>query len=52
MTTTQTMRRTLVQFAATLLALVVSSGVALAVTKSCVADVECFGTKKADILVW
>ncbi len=36
--------------AATLLALVVFSGVALAVTKSCVADVACFGTRKADTL--
>ena len=50
MTTTQTMRRTVLLFAAMVLALVVFSGVALAVTKSCVANVDCFGTKRADTL--
>ena len=51
MTTTQkTMKRTVMLFAATPLALVFFSGVALAVTKSCVAGVECFGTRKADTL--
>ncbi len=50
MTTTQTMRRTALLFAAMVLALVVSSGVALAVTKSCEAGVECLGTRKADTL--
>ena len=51
MTTTQkTMKRTVMLFAATLLALVFFSGVALAVTKSCVAGVECLGTRKADTL--
>ncbi len=49
-TTQKTMRRTGVLFAATLLALVVFSGVALAATISCVAGVECFGTTQADTL--
>jgi Ca2+-binding RTX toxin-like protein len=44
------MRRTGVLFAATLLALVVFSGVALAATISCEADVLCLGTKQADTL--
>jgi len=44
------MRRTGVLFAATLLALVVFSGVALAATISCVAGVDCFGTTQADTL--
>ena len=48
--TQKTMRRTGVLFAATLLALVVFSGVALAATISCVAGVECFGTTQADTL--
>ena len=46
----KTMMRTALLFAAMLLALVVSSGVALAVTKSCEAEVICFGTKRADTL--
>ena len=51
MTTTQkTMRRTVLLLAAMLLALVFFSGAALAVTKSCEALVECFGTKRADTL--
>ncbi len=37
-------------FAATLLALVVFSGVALAATIACQAEVQCFGTKQADTL--
>jgi hypothetical protein len=48
--THKTMKRTGLLFAATLLALVVSSGVALAATVSCEAGVECFGTKQADTL--
>ncbi len=48
--THKTMRRTALLFAAMLLALVVSSGVALAVTKSCVAGVDCLGTRRADTL--
>jgi Ca2+-binding RTX toxin-like protein len=48
--TQKAMRRTALLFAAMLLALVVFSGVALAVTKSCEALVECFGTRKADTL--
>ena len=48
--TQKTMRRTALLFAAVVLALVVSSGVALAVTKSCEALTECFGTRKADTL--
>ncbi len=50
MITTQTMRRTSLLFAAIVVALVISSGVALAVTKSCEAGVECFGTRKGDTL--
>ena len=51
MTTTQKMmKRTGVLFAATLLALIVFSGVALAATLTCQAQVECFGTKQADTL--
>ena len=50
MSSTQTMRRTALLLVAMVLALVVSSGVALAVTKSCVTGVDCFGTRKADTL--
>jgi hypothetical protein len=49
-TTRKMMRRTGVLFAATLLALVVFSGVALAATIACQAEVQCFGTKRADTL--
>jgi Ca2+-binding RTX toxin-like protein len=48
--TQKTMRRTAMLFAATLLALVVFSGVALAATLTCQAEVDCFGTKRADTL--
>ena len=48
--TQKTMRRTALLLATMLLALLVSSGVALAVTKSCEALTECFGTRKADTL--
>ena len=44
------LRRTALLFAAMVLALVVSSGVALAVTKSCEELVQCFGTRKVDTL--
>jgi hypothetical protein len=51
MTTIQKMmKRTGVLFAATLLALVMFSGVALAATISCEEGVECFGTTEADTL--
>jgi Ca2+-binding RTX toxin-like protein len=50
MTTRKTMKRTGLLFAATLLALVVFSGVALAATLTCQAEVECFGTKQADTM--
>jgi Ca2+-binding RTX toxin-like protein len=43
-------RRTGLLLAATLLALVVFSGVALAATISCVAGVECLGTTQADTM--
>jgi len=44
------MRRTVLLLAAMLMALVFFSGVALAATISCVADVDCFGTKQVDTL--
>lgn len=44
------MRRAVLLLAMMTVALLVASGVALAVTKSCEADVQCFGTKKADTL--
>ena len=51
MTTTQKlMKRTGLLFAATLLALVVFSGVALAATLTCQAEVYCLGTKQADTM--
>jgi len=48
--TQKAMRKTALLFAAMVLALVVSSGVALAVTKSCEGLAECLGTKRADTL--
>jgi Ca2+-binding RTX toxin-like protein len=48
--TQKTMRRTALLFATMVLALVVFSGGALAVTLTCEAEVECFGTKRADTL--
>ena len=50
-TTTQKMlRRTLVLLAAMVAVVLLSSTVALAITKSCEADVACFGTRGADTL--
>ncbi len=50
MTTRKMMKRTGLLFAATLLALVVFSGVALAATISCEALLDCYGTKQADTM--
>jgi hypothetical protein len=45
----RTARRTII-LATLMMALMLSSGVALAVTKQCQAQADCFGTKRADIL--
>jgi hypothetical protein len=43
-------RRAMLVLAAMMLALIVSSGAALAISKTCELNVECVGTKEADIL--
>jgi len=43
-------RRPVLVLAAMMLALIVSSGAALAISKTCELNVECVGTKEADIL--
>jgi Ca2+-binding RTX toxin-like protein len=44
------MRRSLLLLSTMTLMLLLAAGVALAVTKQCQADVDCFGTKRADTL--
>ncbi len=50
MTTTQTMKRTLLLLTLMVGALMLSSTVALAITKSCEANLECLGTNNPDTL--
>ncbi len=47
---TEIRRRAILLLLAMMLALIVSSGAALAISKSCEANVECVGTKEADTL--